>query len=77
MSYVHQTLRLRAATTAAAAGAPSKEVDLAAVQQQRHHLEAALTALRLLIEGNPRLLALMSSRPALAPLLQCIEPSTK
>ena len=72
MSYVHLTLKTRAASDAATAGA-----DLGAVRQQRAHLEAALTALRLLIEGNPRLLALMSSRPALAPLLQCIEPSSK
>ena len=42
--------------------------------RRREHLELALHALRNVLEAQPRLSALMASRPALAPLLACIEP---
>lgn len=73
MTYVHHSMRQKAAPPAADVAAP----DAAAVAQRRQHLESALTALRLLLEGNPRLSALMASRPALAPLLDCVEPSAR
>ena len=57
--------------------AAGTEVSAEAAALQRVHLDSALTALRLLIEGNPRLAALMASRPALAPLLDCMEPSCR
>ena len=59
VTYVHHSMRQKAAPQAADAAAP----DAAAVAQRRQHLESALTALRLLLEGNPRLSALMASRP--------------
>jgi hypothetical protein len=53
------------------------KVDLEDAALRRRHVESALTALRMLVEGNPRLAALMASRPALAPLLDCMEPSCR
>ena len=72
VTFVHRTMRQRGADAAAGV---SVEPEAAALR--RAHLESALTALRLLIEGNPRLAALMASRPALAPLLDCVEPSCR
>ena len=45
-----------------------------AMLRQREQLTAALTALRNIVEANPRLAALLAARPALAPLLNCLEP---
>ncbi len=42
--------------------------------QRRAHMKAALTALRHVVEAAPRLAGLLASRPALAPLLTCVEP---
>ena len=42
--------------------------------RQRGHLAGALTALRNVVEANPRLAALLAAKPALAPLLNCLEP---
>ena len=72
VTFVHRTMRQRGADAAAGV-----KVDPEAAALQRAHLDSALTALRLLIEGNPRLAALMASRPALAPLLDCMEPSCR
>lgn len=72
MTFVHRSMRQRGADAAA-----DVKLDPEAMALQRAHLETALTALRLLVEGNPRLAALMASRPALAPLLDCIEPSCR
>lgn len=44
------------------------------VARQRAHLTGALTALRNVVEANPRLAALLASKPALAPLLNCLDP---
>ena len=72
MTFVHRSMRQRAADAAAGV-----RLDPEAAALRRGHTESALTALRLLIEGNPRLAALMASRPALAPLLDCMEPSCR
>ena len=40
----------------------------------REHLRQALTAVHTVLEAQPRCAALLASRPALAPLLQCIHP---
>ena len=58
---------------AAAAGGEEE----AAQQLRREHMLGALHALRNILEAQPRLSALMASRPALAPLLACIEPSCR
>lgn len=67
VTHVHHTMRLRS---------PPDEPPPAAATR-RVHLEASLAALRHLVEGTPRLAALMASRPALAPLLECVEPSVR
>ena len=42
--------------------------------RQRGHLKGALAAMRNVVEVNPRLAALLAARPALSPLLSCLEP---
>ena len=44
------------------------------VSRQRSHLAGTLTALRNIVEAQPRLAALLAAKPALAPLLNCLEP---
>lgn len=44
-------------------------------QRQRAHLLQALRALRLVLEGAPRLLGLLSTKPAVDPLLECLRPA--
>ena len=40
----------------------------------REHLRQALQALHTVLDAQPRCAALLASKPALAPLLQCIHP---
>lgn len=40
----------------------------------QRHLHESLTALHAVIEAQPRCAALLASKPALGPLLQCILP---
>ena len=51
-----------------------QEQAAAAKARWREHLRQALTALHTVLEAQPRCAALLASRPALAPLLQCIHP---
>lgn len=44
---------------------------------RRRHLVEALTAFQNVLEAHQRLAALMASRSALAPLLNCIEPACR
>jgi hypothetical protein len=66
---------------AAAAEGADQEAAAAAAEEaaalKREHMRGALHALRNILEAQPRLSALMASRPALAPLLACIEPSCR
>ncbi|GAB4814092.1 hypothetical protein N2152v2_001138 [Parachlorella kessleri] len=43
--------------------------------QEQQHTTQALLALRHVLEANPRLLGLLSTRPALEPLLDCVAPA--
>lgn len=65
----------------AADGSDEEAATAAAAEEaaalRREHMRAALHALRNILEAQPRLSALMASRPALAPLLACIEPSCR
>ena len=44
------------------------------VHRERAHLNGALTALRNVVEANPRMAALLAAKPALAPVLNCLDP---
>ena len=44
------------------------------LKRERAHMSEAVLALRNILEAQPRLSALMASQPALAPILNCIEP---
>ena len=44
---------------------------------RRRHLVEALSAFHNVLEAHQRLAALMASRSALAPLLNCVEPSCR
>lgn len=67
--YQQQQAMAEPAVPAGAAG-PSEER-----QRQRTHLLQALRALRLVLEGAPRLLGLLSTKPAVDPLLGCLRPA--
>jgi len=53
------------------------EAKSAAAARRRAHLEAALAALRGVVDAHARLAALLASRSALQPLLNCIEPACR
>lgn len=58
-----------------AADLPEDEADVfVEASRRRQHLEMALIALRYIIQQRPRLSSLMASGPALAPLLNCVDP---
>lgn len=61
---------------APAAGDECAAVAAAAAQRQRHLLQA-LAALRGLLEAAPRLLGVLSTRPAIEPLLACLDPAAQ
>ncbi len=44
------------------------------IRRERAHMSEAVQALRNILEAQPRLAALMASQPALAPILNCIDP---
>ena len=54
--------------------AGADEEAAASADKQRAHLTGALTALRNVVEAHPKLSALLAARPALAPLLNCLDP---
>ncbi|KAK9809260.1 hypothetical protein WJX72_012293 [[Myrmecia] bisecta] len=75
VTYIHGVVRAEEAEPPqASASDADKHADREALQRKRTHLVSALTALRNVIEAHPKLAALLASRPALAPLLNCIEP---
>ncbi|KAK9807966.1 hypothetical protein WJX73_008492 [Symbiochloris irregularis] len=60
--------------TKSSQGHEAGEEALSELGRQRAHLAGALTALRNVVEAQPRLAALLAARPALAPLLNCLSP---
>jgi DnaJ family protein C protein 13 len=64
-----------AAAREAAAEAPAEQGEEQSQQQRRRHLLQALRALQLVLEGSPRLLGLLATKPAVDPLLSCLRPA--
>ena len=63
------------ASTASTAKKPGPADGSSEQQRQQAHLLQALRALRLVLEGAPRLLGLLSTKPAVDPLLECLRPA--
>lgn len=47
------------------------------IARERGHMSEAVQALRNILEAQPRLAAIMASRPTLEPILDCIHPSCR
>lgn len=74
VTYIYQQQQVLAAVEPAAAETAASS-QLEQRQRQQAHLLQALRALRLVLEGAPRLLGLLSTKPAVDPLLECLRPS--
>jgi DnaJ family protein C protein 13 len=71
VTYIYQQQQVLAGTAGKAGPAASTPEQ----QRQQAHLLQALRALRLVLEGAPRLLGLLSTKPAVDPLLECLRPA--
>lgn len=71
VTYIYQQQQV----VAGAAEKPRPADGRSEQQRQQAHLLQALRALRLVLEGAPRLLGLLSTKPAVDPLLECLRPA--
>lgn len=78
VTYIYQQQQVLSAQPAAQAGSAAAQAGPEQQQErqrQQAHLLQALRALRLVLEGAPRLLGLLSTKPAVDPLLECLRPA--